>query len=81
MLIIKVPRPKDLQSVFTKAKSDAEKNNISWSGDINQGSGSGFGFEGDYVVDENFITVRVLKKPFWATNARIEKEVKSYLSQ
>lgn len=80
-MTIKVPRPADLQAVFTKAKTDAEKNNISWVGDLNRGKGSGFGFEGDYSVDENFITVRVLKKPFLVSNARIEKEVKKYLSQ
>ncbi|MCL2387233.1 MAG: hypothetical protein FWC89_06745 [Defluviitaleaceae bacterium] len=81
VITIKIPTPKDLHALYIKAKTDAEKHDISWSGDINHGQGSGWGFEGEYTVNAEYITVTVLKKPIWATKARIEKEVKKYLSQ
>ena len=78
---IRIEKPADLQALYERAVSDAEKHNITWSGDINQGHGSYRGFEGRYVVDANFITIHVLKKPTLITKSRIEKAVRNYLSQ
>ena len=79
-LTIKLPSPKNLSALFLKAKSDAEKHNITWAGDTKQGHGKGFGFEGSYTVDTDCITISVLMKPPFLSKARIEKEVMKYLS-
>jgi hypothetical protein len=79
MLEIKVARPKDLKALMAKAIGDAEEHGIEWTGDPQQGLGAGYGFEGCYVVDEEFITVYVLKKPLLIPNATIEREVRRYL--
>jgi hypothetical protein len=81
MTVLKFLRPKDLQALFARATSDAEKHEISWSGDIHQGHGAHMGFEGSYVVCENYITISVTKKPLWASKSLVEKEVAKYLSQ
>jgi len=78
---IKVNKPKDINALFLKAKEDAQKHNITWTGDIREGHGSGFGFEGRYVVDENHIVITVLKRPLLASKSRIEREVKNYVMQ
>ena len=80
-MTIQFPKPNDLQALFSKATSDADKHGITWSGDMSQGHGSGRGFEGRYVVGVDYITVHVLKKPALITKGRIEKAVKQYLSQ
>ncbi|MCL2355969.1 MAG: hypothetical protein FWC70_02260 [Defluviitaleaceae bacterium] len=80
-MTIKVSKPKNTQALLEKAKSDAEKYGISYSGDITGGRASGMGFEGSYTVDENFIIIEVLKKPIFVSGARIEKEVSRYISQ
>jgi len=78
-MTIKIPIPQNLESLYTRAATDAKTHNIQWTGDLHQGYGSGFGFEGKYVVDENFITITVLKKPLFATKTRIENEVRRYV--
>ena len=78
-ITIKIPKPKNMQALFSKARIDAKKHNISWTGDIQQGHGAGFGFEGSYVVDGDYITICVLKKPPLVSKALIERKVKEYL--
>jgi len=80
-MTIKVNKPQDINALFLKAKEDAAKHNITWTGDIQQGHGSGFGFEGRYAVDESHITVTVLKRPLFASKSRIEREIKNYVTQ
>lgn len=78
-MTIKIPKPKDLQALFSRAKSDADTHGISYSGDIHGGSASGMVFEGSYSVDADYITIHVRKKPLLATAAKIEAEVKKYI--
>ena len=80
-MTVKVRKPQDLQALYTRAISDAAKQGISWSGDMRQGRGSGFGFEGSYIVDAEFITITVLKKPLLISKSRIEKEVMEYVNK
>ena len=80
-MTVTVNKPKDLQALFNRAKQDAEQHKITWSGDINQGHGLGFGFEGKYVVGVDTITVTVLKKPMLATKSRIQNEILKYVAQ
>ena len=80
-MTIKLARPKNLQALFTRATKDADEHGICWAGDMSQGHGSGRGFEGQYVVDGEHITVHVLKKPPLITKSRIEKAVQQYISQ
>jgi len=80
-MTIQVNRPKDLQALYTRAKGDAEKHGIKWEGDLQQGHGEGFGFEGRYNVGVDCITVTVLKKPLLVSKTRIQNEVKKYVAQ
>lgn len=77
----KVEKPANLQELFERAKCDAKEHNITWSGDIKQGQGSGFCFEGSYSVGIDFITITVLKKPLLVSKSKIERAVREYLSQ
>ena len=79
-MIIRVDKPDDLQALFERATSDADKNGIAWTGDIKSGHGSGRGFEGTYTVDADGITIYVSKKPPFITKARVEMAVKTYIS-
>ena len=80
-MTIKIAKPDNLQLLFTKAARDADKHGIIWHGDINSGHGLGLGFEGSYLVDENYITINVLKKPLYVSKTRIEREINNYLFQ
>jgi len=80
-MTIQVPRPQNLQALYDRAKSDAQKHDIKWSGDMQQGHGSGFGFEGKYVVDESYITVTVVKRPLLVSKTRVQNEVRRYIAQ
>ncbi|MCL2286375.1 MAG: hypothetical protein FWC32_08430 [Firmicutes bacterium] len=79
-MIIKVNKPQDIHALFDKAKKDAAENGITWQGDITQGHGSGFGFEGQYVIDENHITITVTKRPLLVSKSRIKNEVENYVN-
>ena len=76
---IQVPKPRDVQALYERAKVDAKKANIKWSGDIHKGHCAGWGVELTYSVDTDGITVCILKKPFLITVALIEKEVRKYV--
>ena len=80
-MIIKIRRPQNLQALYARAKSDAEKRGIKWTGDMQQGHGSGFGFEGRYIVGADSITITVLKKPLLVSKSRIENAIKQYVAQ
>lgn len=80
MLTVRVSKPKDVHALFNKAKSDAEKHGISWAGDITKGYGTHRGFEAEYLVDEDSITVNISKKPIWATRTMIEREISKYIT-
>jgi len=78
---IKIEKPKDLQTVISRAKNDAQKYNIFYEGGNNSGRCSGYNFEGTYVVDGDFIIIEIKKKPVFVTKAIVEKEIRKYLSQ
>ena len=77
---IKIEKPKGLQAVISTAQKDAQKYNIVYEDDSNSGYCSGYGFEGNYVVDRDYIIICVKKKPAFVTKARIEKEVRKYIA-
>jgi hypothetical protein len=80
VLIIKIPKPNNLQALFERAKSDADKHDISYEGDNTKGHASGKGFEGSYTIDADFITIWVNKKPVFVSKAKIETEIKKYMT-
>jgi hypothetical protein len=79
-MTIKFTKPKNISALLARAKKDADKHGITYEGDINSGHGSGMGFEGSYTVNADFITIHVKKKPLLVSKARIEAEVKKYIS-
>ena len=79
LFTINVEKPKDLHAIFARAKNDANEQNILYEGDSHSGHFSGYGFEGTYAVDIDYITFAVSKKPWFVTKARFEKEIGKYL--
>lgn len=77
-MTLKIKRPKDLPSAFSKAKADAVKHKITFTGDENRGSGSGFGFAGSYRVYGDFIEITVTKKPPLISKGLITKKIEEY---
>ena len=77
---IKIEKPKNLQAVLLRAKNDAKKHNIFYEGDTKNGHGYGYGFDATYAVNTDFITIDVEKKPWFVSKARVEKEIRKYLS-
>ena len=80
-MTVTVERPKDIEALYTRTKNDAAQHNITWTGDMQKGHGSGFGFKGKYVVGADTITVTVLKKPLFATKSRVENAIRGYITQ
>jgi hypothetical protein len=78
---IKVEKPENLRAVVARLKNDAKRYNVFFEGGNYSGRGSGYGFDGTYVVDGNFITIDVRKKPVFITKTRVEKEIRKYLSK
>jgi hypothetical protein len=80
-LSLKVKKPENWHDVFQEAKSDATKHRIVFTGDEKSGSGFGYGFSGSYVVDDDFIEINVLKKPFPIPQGMIKKSVNNYCDE
>jgi len=81
MMVIKIEKSKDFQTVISTAKKDAQKYNIVFEGDNKSGYCSGHGFEGTYIVDRDFIIICVNKKPAFVTKSRVEKEIRKYFKR
>jgi len=80
MITIRTDKPKDMEAFFSKAKNDSKGNGITWSGDMSSGSIEGFGIQGNYIIDANYITVNITKKPPLISRALIEKEIVKYIN-
>lgn len=79
-LTFKADKPANLKAALARAKNDAAKRGIFCEGDAQRGRASGLGFSGVYVVGQDYITISVLKKPPFITNAMIERAVRKYLT-
>jgi hypothetical protein len=77
-MTVRIKKPKNLHSAFSRARADAVKHKIAFKGDERSGSGSGYGFAGSYRVYSDFIEIVVEKKPVFVTRERIKREIVKY---
>lgn len=71
---------KDPETLVQEARTVAEENNATFSGDANSGTFSGRGVEGSYEVEGNTVTITVTDKPRLATWSKVESKVKEFFS-
>jgi hypothetical protein len=81
-LILKIEKPDDFTTAFQIAKSDAVKcGRITFEGDMQGGSGSGYGFAGSYAVHNDFIEICISKKPLFVGKNLIVKTIEKYCGE
>ena len=71
---------KDPETLVQEARTVAEENNATLSGDANSGTFSGRGVEGSYEVEGNTVTITITDKPMLATWSKVESKVKEFFS-
>jgi hypothetical protein len=71
---------KDPQTLVQEARTVAEENNATFTGDANSGSFSGRGVEGSYEVNGNTVTITITDKPRLAPWSKVESKVKEFFS-
>jgi hypothetical protein len=71
---------KDPQTLVQQAKSVAEENNATFSGDTNSGSFSGSGVEGSYEMEGSTVHVTVSDKPKLATWSKVESKINEFFN-
>jgi hypothetical protein len=71
---------KDPQTLVQQAKSVAEENNATFSGDTNSGSFSGSGVEGSYEMEDSTVHVTVSDKPKLATWSKVESKINEFFN-
>ena len=71
---------KDPETLVQEARTVAEENNATFSGDASAGTFSGRGVEGSYEVEGNTVTITVTDKPRLATWSKVESKVKEFFT-
>ena len=74
-LTIYLPKPSDLFGTLQMLRNKAAQHNISFSGDVESGYGSGRGFEASYKVQGDKVVLTVHKKPLLVSKSMIINEV------
>lgn len=63
--------------LITKARQAAEKNGLRFIGDTDKGLIKGFGVEAHYLLQEDMLTVNILRKPLLLSWTKVEQQVRS----
>ena len=66
--------------LITKAKQAAEKHGLRFTGDTEKGLIKGFGIEAHYLLQEDVLTVKVLRKPLLLSWAKLEQKVRALVN-
>ena len=77
-IIITFEKKLNIKELFAKAKRDAEKYDIPFTGDENGGSGEKYGVKGYFTIKNDHLIITVEEKPWILSEARIRKEVLNY---
>jgi hypothetical protein len=78
---IKVEKPDNFQDTFEKLRNESSKHSISFKGDETCGRASGYGFDGEYKVHQDYVEIIVHKKPFLVSEAMIKQKIKEYIAK
>lgn len=68
----------DPKKLITQAKDAASQNGITFDGDHESGSYSGFGLEGEYHIQDRELTLNIIKKPAFLPWNIIETKIKQF---
>ena len=71
---------KDPQTLVQEARTVAEENNATFSGDANSGTFSGRGVEGSYEVEGSTVRVTVTDKPKLAPWSKVESKLQEFFN-
>ena len=66
--------------LITKAKHAAEKHGLRFTGDTEKGWIKGLGIEAHYLLQEDVLTVKVLRKPLLLSWAKLEQKVRTLVN-
>lgn len=70
----------DAQTTVDNAKTVIEKNNGFFNGDICNGEFNIAGVDGIYSIHLQFVTITIIKKPFFVSEKYIRKTVTQYFN-
>ncbi len=71
----------DPRKLVLQAKEAASQNGIIFDGDHESGSYSGFGLKGEYHIQNQEITLNIIKKPAFLPWNIIETKIKQFFEQ
>ncbi len=77
---IKVKIADHPDKLITKAKQAAEKHGLQFTGDTEKGWIMGFGLEAHYLLQEDVLTVKILRKPLLLSWAVVEQKVRALVN-
>ena len=77
---IKVKIADHPDKLITKAKLAAEKHGLRFTGDTEKGLIKGFGIEAHYLLQEDVLTVNILRKPLFLSWAKVEQKIIALVS-
>jgi hypothetical protein len=81
-ITLKIEKPENYAAMFDEVRNDAVKcGRITFEGDTQSGSGSGYGFSGSYTVDDDFIEICISKKPLFVGKNLIVKTIEKYCEE
>ena len=66
--------------LITKAKQAAEKNGLRFTGDTKKGLINGYGIEAHYFLQEDVLTVKILRKPLLLPWSMLEQKLRTMVS-
>lgn len=66
--------------LISKAKHAAEKHGLRFTGDTEKGLIQGFGIEAHYLLQEDMLTVNILRKPLLLSWAKVEQKVRALVN-
>lgn len=68
------------EELIIKAKQAAEKHGLRFTGNTEQGLIKGFGIEACYLLQEDMLTVNILRKPLLLSWTQVEQKVRTLVS-
>ena len=77
---IKVKIVNHPDELISKAKQAAEKHGLRFTGDTEKGLIIGFGIEAHYLLQEDELTVKILRKPLLLSWAKLEQKVRALVN-
>jgi phosphoenolpyruvate synthase/pyruvate phosphate dikinase len=66
--------------LIAKAKQAAEKHGLRFTGDTEKGLINGYGIEAHYLLQEDVLTVKVIRKPLLLSWAKLEQKVRALVN-